>query len=162
MTKRALIVFLLLICVYVFLGVSSLDRQYFVCPIEYKNDLVVRHDQRGLGWFAANRSGSRVHKGLDLLASVGIPVCAAKSGQVVGAAQNSGMGKYVIIRHRDAMVTIYGHLSKIAVRRGQRVRQGQVIGNVGKTGNAAAHNMLPHLHFEIRKAGVPVDPLEYI
>jgi murein DD-endopeptidase MepM/ murein hydrolase activator NlpD len=103
-----------------------------------------------------------MHKGLDLLADVGTPVCTAKSGQVVCATQNKGMGKYIIIRHRDNIITIYGHLSNIFVHRDDYVRQGQVIGSVGKTGNARAAGMLPHLHFEIRKNGVPQDPLEYI
>jgi murein DD-endopeptidase MepM/ murein hydrolase activator NlpD len=162
MIKRALLVFLFLICFYVFLGISSLDKQYFICPIEYKNDLIVRHDYRGNGAFASNRSGRRVHKGLDLLAKVGTPVCAAKSGKVISATQNPGMGKYIIVRHRDGMITIYGHLSGIFIQKGDYVRQGMVIGSVGKTGNAAAAGMLPHLHFEIRKNGVPQDPLEYI
>lgn len=162
MTRRILLVFLILICVYVFLGISSLDKQYFVCPIEYKNDLIIRHDLRGNGSFASNRSGRRIHKGLDLLAKVGTPVYAAKSGKVISASQNPGMGKHVILRHREGMITIYGHLSSIAVQKGDYVRQGTVIGSVGKTGNAAARDMLPHLHFEVRKNGVPQDPLEYI
>ncbi len=162
MIRRILSVCLILICVYVFLGISSLDKQYFICPIEYKTDLIVRHDHRGNGDFASKRSGQRTHKGLDLLANVGTPVYAAKSGKVIAAAQNSGMGKYVIIRHRDEVVTLYGHLSRISVHRGDDVRQAQVIGNVGKTGNARAQDILPHLHFEVRKNGSPVDPLEYI
>ena len=72
------------------------------------------------------------------------------------------MGNYIIISHRDNIITIYGHLSNIFVRKNDYVRQGQVIGTVGKTGNARAVDMLPHLHFEVRKNGVPVDPLDYI
>ncbi|PIQ84869.1 MAG: hypothetical protein COV73_06580 [Candidatus Omnitrophica bacterium CG11_big_fil_rev_8_21_14_0_20_43_6] len=103
-----------------------------------------------------------MHNGLDLLAKVGTPVCTAKSGKVISATQNRGMGKYVIVKHRDNIITIYGHLANIFVRRNDYVRQGQVIGGVGKTGNARPSDMLPHLHFEIRKNGVPQDPLEYI
>ena len=72
------------------------------------------------------------------------------------------MGKYIIIRHRDNIITIYGHLGNIFVGKNDYVRQGQVIGSVGKTGNARAAAILAHLHFEIRKNGIPLDPLEYI
>jgi len=162
MIRKILLISLILVCVCVFLGLSGMDKQYFVCPIEYKNDIIIRSDHRGDGSFASNRSGRRIHKGLDLSAGVGTPVCTAKSGKVMSATQNKGMGKYIIIRHRDNIITIYGHLSNIFVRKGDYLRQGQVIGSVGKTGNARAADMLPHLHFEIRKNGVPQDPLEYI
>ncbi len=162
MVKKILLIILVVICVSVFLGLTWLDKQYFICPIEYKNDIVIRNDHRGDGTFASARSGRRIHKGLDLLAQVGTPVHTAKSGKVLSATQNRGMGKYIIILHRDNIITIYGHLSNIFVSRNDYVRQGQLIGSVGKTGNARAPDMLPHLHFEIRKNGVPLDPLEYI
>lgn len=162
MIKKILLIVLIVVCVSVFMGLASMDKQYFVCPIEYQSDILIRNDNRGDGLFAASRSGRRIHKGLDLLAEVGTPVHTAKSGKVVSATQNKGMGKYVIIRHRDNIITIYGHLSDIFVHRNDFVRQGQAIGSVGKTGNARAADMLPHLHFEIRKNGVPQDPLEYI
>ncbi|HPT38776.1 MAG TPA: M23 family metallopeptidase [Candidatus Omnitrophota bacterium] len=162
MIKKILSIVLIVICVSVFLGLAWIDKQYFVCPIKYKNDIIIRHDQRGNGLFAASRSGKRIHKGLDLLAEVGTPVYTAKSGEVISATQNRGMGKYVIVRHRDNLITIYGHLSSILVRCHDFVRQGQVIGNVGKTGNARSAEMLPHLHFEVRKNGIPLDPLEYL
>lgn len=162
MRKIFLLIILILICSAVFLGLAGMDKRYFICPIKYKNDLLIRNDFRGDGLFASSRSGRRIHKGLDLLADVGTPVRAAKSGQVVSATQNKGMGKYVIIQHRDNYITIYGHLSNIFTRKGDHLRQGQVIGSVGKTGNARSKDMLPHLHFEIRKNGIPRDPLEYI
>jgi len=162
MIKKVLLIILILICVAVFLGLTGMDKQYFICPIKYKSDIIIRNDNRGDGLFASSRSGRRIHKGLDLLADVGTVVYAAKSGKVVSATQNKGMGKYIIIRHRDSIITIYGHLSNIFVRKNDYIRQGQVIGSVGKTGNARAAGMLPHLHFEIRKNGVPLDPLEYI
>jgi len=162
MIKKLLLIILIFICIGVFVGLIGMDKQYFICPIKYKSDIIIRNDNRGDGLFAASRSGRRMHKGLDLLADVGTFVYAAKSGEVVSATQNKGMGKYIIIRHRDNLITIYGHLSNIFVRKGESLRQGQVIGSVGKTGNARGSGMLPHLHFEIRKNGVPVDPLEYI
>ena len=162
MRRFFLLIILILICSAVFFSLAGMDKQYFICPIEYKNDIIVRNDNRGDGLFASARSGRRIHKGLDLLADVGTVVCAAKSGKVVSATENKGMGKYIIIRHRNNIITIYGHLCNIFVRKDDYVRQGQVIGSVGKTGNARAVDMLPHLHFEIRKDGVPQDPLEYI
>jgi len=161
MIKKILLVILILICISMFLSLAGMDKQYFISPIEYKSDIIVRNDHRGDGLFASARSGRRIHKGLDLLADVGTAVCAAKSGKIISATANKGMGKYIIIQHRDNIITIYGHLSNIFVRKNDYVRQGQIIGSVGKTGNARAADMLPHLHFEIRKSGVPQDPLEY-
>ena len=160
--KKILLIILIIFIASVFLGLALMEKQYFICPIEYKSDIIVRNDYRGDGLFATSRSGRRIHKGLDLFAVVGTPVLAAKSGKVLSATSNRGMGQYIIIRHRDNVITIYGHLSEIFVSKGDNLRQGQVIGRVGKTGNARARDMLPHLHFEIRKNGVPQDPLEYI
>lgn len=160
--KKILLAVLIIFIALVFLAVALVDKQYFICPIKYKSDIIVRNDNRGDGLFATSRSGRRIHKGLDLFALVGTPVLAAKSGKVISATQNRGMGKYIIIRHQDNLITIYGHLSEIFVRKGDNLSQGQMIGRVGKTGNATPRDMLPHLHFEIRKNGVPQDPLEYI
>lgn len=160
--KKFLLIILIIVSIFVFLGLAWMDKQCFVCPVEYKSDIIIRNDNRGDGLFASKRSGGRMHKGIDLLADVGTPVLSAKSGRVISATRNRGMGKYIIVRHRANTITIYGHLSEIFVRRNDYVRQGQVIGSVGKTGNAMARDMLPHLHFEIRKNGIPQDPLEYI
>jgi murein DD-endopeptidase MepM/ murein hydrolase activator NlpD len=103
-----------------------------------------------------------VHNGIDLLAQVGTPVLAARSGKVIAATSNNGMGSYVIIKHESAIKTIYGHLSRIYVEQGQFVRQGQIVGCVGKTGNANYRNMLPHLHFEVKNNDIPEDPLQYL
>ncbi len=160
--KRILVIISIIVLVFTFIGLASLDKQYFICPIGYKNDILIRNDNRGDGLFASSRSGRRIHKGIDLMADVGETVLAAKSGIVISATQNQGMGKYVIIRHAANFISIYGHLSEILVQRNDRVSQSQIIGRVGKTGNARFRGMLPHLHFEIRKNGVPQDPLEYI
>ena len=160
--RKILFIILILICVLAFLTLVGVDKEYFICPIEYKADIIIRNDNRGDGLFASSRSGRRIHQGLDLLAQVGAPIFAAKSGRVISATESKGMGKHIIIRHRDNLTTIYGHLSNIFVRKNDYVRQGQIIGSVGKTGNAKAADMLPHLHFEIRKNGIPLDPLEYI
>jgi murein DD-endopeptidase MepM/ murein hydrolase activator NlpD len=130
-------------------------------PIEYKGELKLRQDGYGKGYFGAHRNGKRKHNGIDLLAEVGTPVLAARSGRVINAEKKRGIGKYVEIRHSKGLVTIYGHLSEILVKTGQRVKQGQIIGKVGKTGNANYKNMLSHLHFEIRENNIPQDPKKY-
>jgi murein DD-endopeptidase MepM/ murein hydrolase activator NlpD len=134
----------------------------FICPIKYENEIIVRCDSHGEGFFAASRRGYRLHSGVDLSAEVGTPVLASSKGLVIAARRNYGMGNYVIIKHRDNISTVYGHLSQIFVKKGQVVRQGKIIGTVGKTGNARFRDIQPHLHFEVRKNGIPQDPFDYI
>jgi len=160
MKKLSLII--LLFSVFILSGFLFMDKSYFLCPVEYKNGIVVRSDGRGDGFFGAERSGRRLHNGIDLLAKVGTPVLASRSGRVIAAKQNRGMGKYVIIKHRHNITTVYGHLSEICIRKNARVRQGQVVGKVGRTGNARYAGIQPHLHFEVKKRGVPQDPLDYL
>jgi len=97
----------------------------------------------------------RPHKGVDYAAPSGTPVHALGEGTVVFAGWKGGYGKYVRIKHPNGFQTGYGHLSRIAVKTGQKVSQGQVIGYVGATGLATG----PHLHFEMFKAGALVNPL---
>jgi len=103
-----------------------------------------------------------VHEGIDLFAEIGSPVLACRSGRIIAARKNRGMGNYIIIRHPGNIITVYGHLFRIYVYKNAFVRQGQVIGSVGKTGNANYRDIQPHLHFEIRKNGIPQDPLVYL
>jgi murein DD-endopeptidase MepM/ murein hydrolase activator NlpD len=100
----------------------------------------------------------RLHAGIDIPAPVGTPIRAADGGRVVIAGMQGGYGNYTCIQHGGAMSTCYGHQSSIGVSVGQTVRQGQVIGAVGNTGNSTG----PHLHFEIRINGSPVNPLGYL
>jgi murein DD-endopeptidase MepM/ murein hydrolase activator NlpD len=72
------------------------------------------------------------------------------------------MGNYVVLRHRGNLVTIYGHLKDISVKKNKFVRQGQIIGTVGKTGNANYRDIQPHLHLEVRKNRLPEDPMAYL
>ncbi|MDD5449250.1 MAG: M23 family metallopeptidase [Candidatus Omnitrophica bacterium] len=167
MTK--IIVFLIIIAAAIPAGAFIwnesfyLDPLPFLSPIAYGNTAVpIRNDWRGEGAFGARRSGRRTHQGIDLLAPVGTPVRAAKGGLAFSNEQKKGMGKYVEIKHKNGFVTIYSHLSEISIKPAQKVRQGQVIGKVGKTGNARYNGIEPHLHFEIRKRGVAVDPKEYL
>lgn len=161
--KKLLIFLLLIFPLFIFLALFFIDKTYFLCPIQYRTDIVVRADARGDGVFAAKRNGHRMHNGIDLYAPVGTPVFACRFGKVSAVSEiKQGMGKYVVISHLGGLNSIYGHLSVIYVSKGKFVRQGQIIGLSGKTGNADFHDIQPHLHFEVRKGGVPQDPLEYL
>jgi murein DD-endopeptidase MepM/ murein hydrolase activator NlpD len=96
----------------------------------------------------------RLHAGVDIGAGTGAPVSAAAEGEVFFASWRGGYGRCIILLHGGGMSTLYGHLSRIDVAAGQRVRRGQRIGAVGSTGLASG----PHLHFEVRRNGVPVSP----
>src|SRR3954451_3806746 len=99
--------------------------------------------------------GGRRHDGIDFLAPTGTPVGAAGRGVVSFAGwNNGGYGNLVIVRHRLGFETYYAHLSRITVSRGQAVAGGSQVGNVGATGFVTA----PHLHFEVRLRGVPINP----
>jgi murein DD-endopeptidase MepM/ murein hydrolase activator NlpD len=162
MKKIFLVILFLGLSLYLAASLYFMDRSYFLCPIEYKGGIVIRSDGRGDGTFGAERNGRRVHEGVDLYAQVGTPVRAARSGIVRSARRNLGMGNYVVLRHRGNLVTIYGHLKDISVKKNKFVRQGQIIGTVGKTGNANYRDIQPHLHLEVRKNRLPEDPMAYL
>ena len=115
--KKILLPVLIVLPVYLILSLYFLDKDYFLCPIEYKRDIIIRNDIRGDGFFAASRSGRRIHRGVDFLAEINTPVLASRSGRVVAAEKNHGMGNYIIIKHPGDILTIYGHLSEIYVKR---------------------------------------------
>jgi murein DD-endopeptidase MepM/ murein hydrolase activator NlpD len=101
----------------------------------------------------------RQHEGIDVAANKGAPVKSARSGHVIYADNKlSGYGKMVIVRHADAYTTVYAHLSEFAVKKGQFISRGQLVGKVGRTGRASNY----HLHFEVRNDKRPVDPLLYL
>jgi murein DD-endopeptidase MepM/ murein hydrolase activator NlpD len=100
----------------------------------------------------------RMHEGIDIGVGYGTPIHAAASGTVIWCGWMSGYGNLTAIDHGGGLSTAYGHQSSIAVGCGQHVSQGQVIGYVGCTG----HCFGPHLHFEVRINGTPVDPLGYL
>jgi murein DD-endopeptidase MepM/ murein hydrolase activator NlpD len=103
------------------------------------------------------RSG-RLHAGIDIAAPTGTAIRAADTGQVVIAGWQGGYGNYTCIRHTRTLSTCYAHQSRLLVQPGQTVFQGNVIGAVGSTGNSTG----PHLHFEVRINGQPVDPMAYL
>ncbi|HEX7820871.1 MAG TPA: peptidoglycan DD-metalloendopeptidase family protein [Sphingobium sp.] len=98
---------------------------------------------------------SRMHAGVDFGARWGSPIYAASAGRVVFAGRHGGHGNYVRIDHGSGIGTGYGHMSRIASYVGESVRQGQVIGYVGSTGLSTG----PHLHYEVYRGGVPINPL---
>lgn len=100
--------------------------------------------------------GKKVHWGIDLAGPKGTPILAAERGVVVYTGSGfRGYGKLVVVEHGTEWATLYSHLSKISVKEGQTVQQGQVLGGMGRTGRASG----VHLHFEIRKNRQPVNPL---
>jgi murein DD-endopeptidase MepM/ murein hydrolase activator NlpD len=99
--------------------------------------------------------GAGFHSGVDLAARTGTPIRAVADGTVVTAGDCGGYGNCVIIDHGVSLATLYGHQSVVLVAEGQPVVAGQVIGLVGSTGKSTG----PHLHFELRLNGIPIDPL---
>jgi murein DD-endopeptidase MepM/ murein hydrolase activator NlpD len=101
----------------------------------------------------------RFHTGIDLAAPTGTPIYAARAGQVDTAGWSRfGYGLHVILDHGGAQETLYGHMSRIAVRPGQWVARGELIGYVGSTGWSTG----PHLHFEVRVGGAARNPMAYL
>ncbi|GAA0659232.1 murein DD-endopeptidase MepM/ murein hydrolase activator NlpD [Sphingomonas insulae] len=96
----------------------------------------------------------KMHKGLDIAAPYGSPIYAALDGVVQGAGRSGGYGNFVKLIHGGGLASGYGHMSRIAVARGQHVRQGQVIGYVGSTGMSTG----PHLHWEVWRNGQTINP----
>lgn len=104
---------------------------------------------------AQGGGGTRAHAGVDLAAPQGSPVLATLDGRVSVANWAGSYGLLVILEHPSGRQTRYAHLSSIAVAPGQTVRQGQVLGRVGSTGRSTG----PHLHYEMRQDGRPIDPI---
>lgn len=99
-----------------------------------------------------------MHKGIDIKANHGVSVKAAMAGKVIEAGPNSSFGNMVKIDHQNGYITLYAHCSAIVAKKGNMVKQGEIISKVGSTGTSTG----PHLHFEIWKNGTPVNPLDYI
>lgn len=101
---------------------------------------------------------TKFHEGIDFTASVGTEIYATGDGTVVSVERSrGGYGNCIIVNHGFGYQTLYAHLSKMDVRRGQKVTRGQVIGRVGNTGKSTA----PHLHYEVHKGTKSIDPINY-
>ncbi len=104
-----------------------------------------------------NGEGREVHEGLDIAVDFGTPVTATADGLVIYAAPHAGYGNLVIVYHSNGITTRYGHLSRISVEAGQRVKRSDQVGSAGSTGRSTG----PHVHYEIRENDQSVDPLRY-
>lgn len=104
-----------------------------------------------------NKIVTPYHYGIDVAANKGTNICAAIGGEVTAATTDDAYGKYIMIQ-TDNLVTLYAHCSELKVKKGQKIKQGEVIGKVGSTGWATG----PHLHFEIRLDGRLVNPADVL
>ena len=149
---------------FLFPFVYRIKEPFFEVPIKIDEEMgraptvPVRNDDYGEGAFGAKRKGNRIHKGLDIKAELKDPVYASKSGWARSYFVPKGYGNLIIIEHPGRWQTRYGHLDSYAIKKSQWVYQGQVIGYVGKTGNANIKGIIPHVHFEIRYKKKPLDP----
>ena len=118
------------------------------------------------GWLTSNfglrrdpfNGKRKIHEGLDIAARTGTPVISTADGIVSSVKTQPGYGKMVIIKHQHHLTTLYAHNSKLIVRKGSRVKQGQKISLMGSTGRSTG----PHLHFEVRNDTHPKDPIKYL
>ncbi len=146
---------------------SSLVKYLLIIPIMSITLLAFAEVKKSIpSIFPIRKSGnekiampfSKNKHGIDIVAKAGTSVFATCSGKVVQAELDEDWGNLVIIDHGDGYQTQYAHLSDIAIRVGQTVHQGQIIGHVGKTGKAGNK---PHLNYQVRKHGKMVDPEGY-
>lgn len=100
----------------------------------------------------------KMHNGIDFTAPKGTPIQATGNGRVVKAEYSSGFGYHVVIDHGYGYKTLYAHMQRVEVRRGETVKRGKTIGRVGNTGTSTA----PHCHYEVHYRGVPVNPIQFV
>lgn len=123
-----------------------------------RKDGTLQWPLRGVLYARFGKKGKEAHDGIDLAAPAGTPVKTAAPGTVLFAGDQKGYGLIVIVEHDGGLITLYAHNRDLRVKTGQKVRDGQVVATVGDSGRTSG----PHLHFEVRKNGVPVDPLEHL
>ena len=105
------------------------------------------------------KGGSSNHRGIDIAANRGDEIAAADAGEVIWSDWDNSYGNFIKIRHDNGLVTCYAHMSKRLVEVGDRVKQGEIIGLVGSTGQSTG----PHLHFEVRtETNERVNPIGYL
>lgn len=113
---------------------------------------------RGVLYGRFGKKGREPHDGIDLAAPAGTPVKTAQEGTILYAGEQRGYGLIVIVQHSANLITLYAHNRDLRVKTGQTVRRSQVIATVGESGRTSG----PHVHFEVRVDGKPVDPLDYL
>lgn len=133
-------------------GASDEGTVYFIAPVEgaITSPFGMRTDP-----FSDTRKS---HSGIDIEANKGEKIKAAADGEVILAGVSKVYGNYLKIKHNNGLVTLYAHCSKIIASKGQKVRQGDIIAEVGSTGASTGS----HLHFEVIKAGKAVNPIDYV
>ncbi|RPD96610.1 M23 family peptidase [Aureibaculum marinum] len=131
---------------------NSLRRQFLKAPLKYSR-ISSRYNLRR---FIKYYGRIKPHRGTDFAAKIGTPIMSTANGTVIESARRGGNGNYVKIRHNSVYSTQYLHMSKRAVKKGDFVKQGDVIGYVGMTGNTSG----PHVCYRFWKNGVQVDPLK--
>ena len=102
--------------------------------------------------------GHESHQGLDIAVDYGTPVAATADGLVVHAGPYAGYGNLVILYHSNGITTRYGHMSRVTVEAGQRVKRGDQIGHAGSTGRSTG----PHVHYEVRENDQPLNPMRFV
>ncbi len=128
------------------------SRARFIVPMEGKLTSGFGYRTHPMG------GGQKFHNGIDIAAAHGTSIKAAAAGKVIFAGTKGSLGLVVTIQHTSGYQTLYGHMSKILVKKGERVKQGQVIGREGSTGISTG----PHLHFSILRYGKYLDPARYL
>ncbi len=123
-----------------------------------KQEGVLQWPVRGVLYAKFGRKGKEGHDGIDLAAPAGSVVKTAGPGTVLFAGDQRGYGLIVLVEHDSHLITLYAHNRDLRVKSGQKVREGQVVATVGDSGKTSG----PHLHFEVRKDGVPTDPLDFL
>jgi murein DD-endopeptidase MepM/ murein hydrolase activator NlpD len=132
---------------------KMLRSQFLKAPIKFQYRISSRYNLRRRIAYYGNKI--KPHKGTDFAARVGTPIIATASGTVIESARKGGNGNYVKIKHNSTYATQYLHMEKRKVKKGQYVKQGDVIGTVGMTGNTGG----PHVCYRFWKYGRQVDPL---
>jgi hypothetical protein len=147
---------------------QALDFNHLIKELEKKKNLLASTPSirpvdgwitSGFGYRESPFTGERIfHSGLDIANKTGTKVIASANGKIAYAARKLHFGNMVTIDHGFGRVTRYGHLDKILVKPGQLIKRGDVLGLLGNTGQSTG----PHLHYEVRINGTPIDPLQYI
>jgi len=136
-------------------GVGSPARQEATLQVQLRKPLAIGYLSSTFGVRNDPINGTaRAHRGLDIAAPFGTPIFASEDGTASFAGNAGDYGRMIQIDHRDGVQTRYGHLSRILIRSGARIRRGDTIGLVGSSGRSTGS----HLHFEVRIDGRPVDP----
>ncbi len=135
---------------------EAIRKQSYLWPLPLSWDYIIY----GFGVRTINELGyyDKFHYGIDIPAYRGTEIYASKAGRVLVAKYHTSYGFYVLLDHGDGYQTLYAHASKLCVKAGDYVDQGAVVALVGTTGTSTGN----HLHFEVRKNGVKVDPLDYV